>query len=118
MINQESQNIMKNSVKLKSKRIMIPEKLKAILWSKNIKTVDAEIDKIYIIHQILSYGGIDEIKLLLKIYSFKEIKNIFLDFPKKIYTKPVFLFVKNYLLKINKELDEKYYVKSFSKCIK
>jgi hypothetical protein len=109
---------MKNNIILKSKKIIVPEKLKAILWSKNIKTINPEIDKIYIIHQILSYGDIDEIKLLLKTYSLKEIKDIFLNFPKKIYTKPVFLFVKNYLLKINKELDEKYYVKSFSKCVK
>jgi hypothetical protein len=100
---------MKNNIILKSKKIIVPEKLKAILWSKNIKTINPEI---------LSYGDIDEIKLLLKTYSLKEIKDIFLNFPKKIYTKPVFLFVKNYLLKINKELDEKYYVKSFYKCVK
>ena len=109
---------MKNNIKLKSKEIILPEKLKAILWSKNIKALNPETDKVYIIHQVLSYGDIGEIKLLLKIYSLKEIKDIFLNFPKKIYTKPVFLFVKNYLLKINKELDEKYYVKSFSKCVK
>lgn len=108
---------MKNT-KLKNKEIILPEKLKAILWSKDINTLDPKTDKIYIIHQVLSYGDIDDIKLLLKIYTLKEIKNIFLNSPKKIYTKPIFLFVKNYLLKINKELEEKYYVKSFSKCIK
>lgn len=98
--------------------MIIPGKLKAILWSKNINTVDSEVDKVYIIHQVLSYGDIDEIKLLLKTYSLKEIKDVFLNFPKKIYTKPVFLFIKNYLLKINKQVDEKYYVKSYFRFIK
>jgi len=109
---------MKNNIKLKSKEIILPKKLKAIFWSKNFGTINPEVDKVYIIHQVLSYGGIDEIKLILKIYSLKEIKDIFSNFPKKIYTKPVFLFVKDYLLKINKELDEKYYVKAFSKYVK
>lgn len=98
--------------------MIIPGKLKAILWSKNINTIDSEVDKVYIIHQVLSYGDIDEIKLLLKTYSLKEIKDVFLNFPKKIYTKPVFLFIKNYLLKINKQVDEKYYVKSYFRFIK
>lgn len=109
---------MKNNTKLKNKEVILPEKLKVILWSKNIKTLNPETDKVYIIHQVLSYGDIDDIKLLSKIYTLKEIKNIFLNFPKKIYTRPIYLFVKNYLLKINKELGEKYYVKSFSKCVK
>jgi len=98
--------------------MIIPKKLKAILWSKNINAVDSEVDKVYVINQVLSYGDIDEIKLLLKTYSLNEIKHIFLNFPKKIYTKPIFLFVKDYLLKIDKQVDEKYYVKSYSKCIK
>ena len=109
---------MKNNTKLKNKEVILPEKLKVILWSKNIKTLNPETDKVYIIHQVLSYGDIDDIKLLSKIYTLKEMKNIFLNFPKKIYTRPIYLFVKNYLLKINKELGEKYYVKSFSKCVK
>jgi len=109
---------MKDKIKLKNREIDLLEKLKAILWSKNIKAIDSEVDKVYIIHQVLSYGDIDEIKLLLKIYSLEEVRDVFVNFPKKIYTKPVFLFIKNYLLKINKELDEKYYVKSFSRSIK
>src|SRR4030066_2161531 len=109
---------MKNNTKLKNKEVILPEKIKVILLSKNIKTLNPETDKVYIIHQVLSYGDIDDIKLLSKIYTLKEIKNIFLNFPKKIYTRPIYLFVKNYLLKINKELGEKYYVKSFSKCVK
>jgi len=102
---------------MKSKKMIIPGKLKAILWSKNINAIDPEVDKVYIIQQVLAYGDIDKIKLLLKTYSLNEIKYIFLNFPKKIYTKPIFLFVKDHLLKINKKVDEKYYVKSYHRCI-
>jgi len=56
----------------------------------------------------------DDIKIIQKIYSEKEIKNIFINFPKKIYTKPVFLFIKNFLLNINDELNEKDYIKNFT----
>ena len=100
---------------LKSKSKPIPVRLKPILWSKNIKSLDSENDKIYIIHQVLSYGSIEDIKLLLKIYSKNEIDNVFMNFPKKIYTRPVFLFLKDFLLKINLGLDENNYVKNFVK---
>ena len=103
---------------LKSKSKPIPVRLKPILWSKNIKSLDSENDKIYIIHQVLSYGSIEDIKLLLKIYSKNEIGNVFINFPKKIYTRPVFLFLKDFLLKINLGLDENSYVKNFVKSAK
>lgn len=101
------------SLKSKSKPIQVG--LKPILWSKNIKNLDSENDKIYIIHQVLSYGSIEDIKLLLKIYSKNEIRNVFVNFPKKIYTRPVFIFLKDFLLKINLQLDENNYVKNFVK---
>lgn len=111
-------NFFKGSIKPKGEKMAVARKLKAILWSKNINAIDSEVDRVYVIHQVLAYGDIDEIKLLLKTYSLEEIKDVFLNFPKKIYTKPVFLFIKNYLLKINKQIDEQYYVKSYSRHIK
>lgn len=102
----------------KSKLKPIPVRLKPILWSKNINNLDSENDKIYIIHQVLSYGSIEDIELLLKIYSMNEIRNVFVNFPKKIYTPAVFLFLKDFLLKINIQLDENNYVKNFGKSTK
>ena len=99
--------------KIETKKTVLPENLRGILWSKNINDVDLEIDKIYIIHQVLSFGDIEEIKWLFENYSIDEIKMVFINIPKRIYTRPVFLFVKDYILKINTELDEKKYVKSF-----
>ena len=99
--------------KIETKKTELPENLKGILWSRNINDIDIENDKIYIIHQAMSFGDIEEIKWLFKKYSLDEIKRVFINSPKRIYTKPVFLFVKDYILKINTEIDEKKYVKSF-----
>ena len=99
--------------KIETKKTILPENLKGILWSKNIDDIDLENDKIYIIHQVLFFGDIKEIKWLFKNYTLDEIKMVFINIPKRIYTRPVFLFVKEYILKINTGLDEKNYVKSF-----
>ena len=99
--------------KIETKKTVLPENLKGILWSKNIDDVDLENDKIYIIHQVLSFGDIEEIKWLFKKYTLDEIKMVFINVPKRIYTRPVFLFIKEYILKINTKLEEKNYVKSF-----
>jgi hypothetical protein len=96
-----------------NKKTVLPENLKGILWSKNINNINLENDKIYIIHQVLSFGDIEEIRWLFKKYSLDEIKMVFINIPKRIYTRPVFLFIKEYILKINTGLDEKKYVKSF-----
>lgn len=99
--------------KTENKKVLLPENLKGILWSKNINDLDLENDKIYIIHQILSFGDIDEIRWLFKNYSLDEVKTVFINTPKRIYTRSVFLFIKDFILKINTGLDEKKYVKSF-----
>lgn len=86
--------------------------LQGILWSKNIKNLNLERDKIYIIHQVLSYGNLQQIKWLFKIYGLKEIQRVFLKHPKKIYAAPVFYFVKNFILDLkNKKLNSQKYVK-------
>lgn len=93
------------------KSVKLPVLLQPLLWSKNINKLNSETDKIYIIHQILAYGSLQHIRLLKKIYSNEVIKNTFINFPKNVYTKPVFLFVKNFLLEINDKLNEKDYIK-------
>lgn len=93
------------------KSVKLPVLLQPLLWSKNINKLNNETDKIYIIHQILAYGSLQHIRLLKKIYPNEVIKNTFINFPKNVYTKPVFLFVKNFLLEINDKLNEKDYIK-------
>jgi hypothetical protein len=97
----------------------ISSKLQPILWSKNVKKLDLEKDKIYIIHQILSYGNLNQIKWLFRVYSKKEIRKIFVTFPKKIYHPAIFYFVKNFVLNLkNEKLDEKKYLKTSLRNIK
>lgn len=90
----------------------IPSTLQPFLWSKNVKKLNRETDKIYIIHQILSYGDLKELRQLFRIYDRAEIRKTFIRFPKRIYQPSVFFFVKNLILGLkNKKLKERDYVK-------
>lgn len=103
---------MKKILKSNSQKF-IPLELQPILWSKNVKDLDLEKDKNYIIHQILSYGNLKQIRWLFKVYKREEIKKVFLEFPKKIYQPAVFYFVKKFVLKLRKKkLKEEKYVKN------
>lgn len=46
----------------------LPASLQSILWSADIKQLDLTKDKIYIINQILSYGGLKELRWLFSNY--------------------------------------------------
>lgn len=84
-----------------------------ILWSKDIKNIDFKGDKIYIIHQVLSYGKIEQIKYLFEIYKPREIMDVFISHPKRIYSPAVFNFIKNFILGLkNKNLPLNKYVKT------
>ncbi|MGB9721418.1 MAG: DUF6922 domain-containing protein [bacterium] len=69
------------------------KKLCRLLWSANPNKVDFHKDRIYIIHQVLSWGEIEDLKLLFRIYGFDEVKKVFIKYPKKIYTFPSLKFV-------------------------
>ena len=91
----------------------IPKKLQPILWSVNVNHLDLNKDKEYIIHQVLIYGTLSEIKWLFDTYSKKDITKVFINSPSKNYPRVVFLFVKNFILKLrNKILNEEKYVTS------
>lgn len=57
----------------------------------------------------------DDIRLLSRLYSRDEIISIFKNYPKRIYTRPVFLYLRDFLLKIGPVLDEKDYVKNIAR---
>jgi len=76
--------------------------------------LNKEEDKIYIIHQILSYGDLKEVQQLFRFYDRKEIKKAFIECPKKIYQPAVFYFIKNFILNLkNEKLKEEDYVRTF-----
>lgn len=73
---------------------LLPASLQGVLWSADINTLDLQKNRIYIIHQILSYGTLEQIHWLIKTYSKKTIREVFLQQPMKIYTKKTFNFSK------------------------
>lgn len=92
----------------------VPAKLQGILWSKQVESIDLEQDKTYVIHQVLRYGTLDDIKWLMETYGEHVVKEEFLRRPQSIYSKPTLNFVKNVLLDLEKErVDESKYIQSF-----
>lgn len=93
----------------------IPKKLQPILWSTDVRLLDKEKHKAYIINQVLIYGTLDEINWLFDAYSKKEVARVFLTKPSKQYPKVVYYFIKNFILSLkDKTLDEQDYVTSIS----
>ncbi len=91
----------------------IPESLKGVLWSKDIRNIDLAKDKVYLINQVLMYGNLDHLRWLFRIYSKVEVTKIFLESPLPIYTKPAFKFINDFILGIRSGLpDPRRYVKS------
>ncbi len=91
----------------------IPKSFQPILWSMNVKNLDLEKNKVYIIHQVLAYGTLEEIRWLFKVYGQRTMRNIFLRYPQNIYSPPVLYLVKNIILGLkNIIISKKQYVKT------
>lgn len=92
----------------------IPATLQPILWSVDVNKLDIEKDKGYIIHQVLIYGDLHELKWLFQIYTKKIVVDVFLHHPAKMYPKETFRFIKDYILGLQGlTLDEQNYVTAF-----
>lgn len=90
----------------------IPGNFQGILWSRKVRELDLEKDKNYIIHQVLAYGNLEQVKWLFTVFPKKEIVQIFVKSPRKNYSPPAFNFVKNYLLGLkDKKINPEAYVK-------
>jgi len=90
-----------------------PKSLQSVLWSTSVDLLDIEKDKGYIIHQILVYGTMDELKWMFGVYGKESIKDIFVHHPTKMYTAKTYHFTKNFLLGLSKiDLDRENYVTS------
>lgn len=99
--------------------IKIPQRLQAVLWSTDVKLLDLEKDKGYIIHQIFSYGNLDDILWVIKTYSKKDIISTFTKIPFKDYRASRFNLIKNFLLGLrNFNLNEKLYIKNIPRDIR
>ncbi|MFH1561212.1 MAG: hypothetical protein ABID04_01370 [Patescibacteria group bacterium] len=86
---------------------------KDVLWSRKLDSLDTEKDKVYIVHQVLSYGSLSQIKKLIDLYSLKKTAQVFNLFPKKNYTPSAFNFISQFILNpYAKGADSKNYVKT------
>ena len=95
----------------------IPKKLQPVLWSTHVNLLDSERDKYYIIHQILSFGLLDEIIWVLNNYPKKTIIGIFKE-SFKDYRRQRFYLIKDAVLGLkNWHPDERYYVKNTPRII-
>ncbi len=91
----------------------LPNRLQSKLWSSQMKDLDIANDKHLITHRILSYGDLNDIRSLLKLYGLKDLQQIFLNKPMNLYTKSGLNFVKNFVLNIEKAvINESKYVKT------
>ena len=70
------------------------------------------------IHQILMFGGLKDINFLKKALGKTLVKDIFLHYPKKIYTNSALNFIKNFILSINTPLDEQKYLKNTPRSVR
>ncbi len=63
------------------------------------------------VHQILMFGKLSEIQSLKKTLGEQTIKELFVRFPKKIYTAAALNFIKNFILRLQTPIDEQQYLK-------
>lgn len=97
----------------------VPDWLQPMLWSSNIKHLNTVRDSAYIVHQLLAHGDIREFVWLFQTYSGARIAEVFTTYPYKDYTRPRYLFIKNYVLHLSKRvLNEQHYVKNTSRDIR
>lgn len=62
------------------------------------------------IHQILAFGSLYEIRALKRSVGGKTLKDLFLRYPKKIYTAQSLHFIKKFLLHIYSFVDDQKYL--------
>lgn len=85
---------------------------KQILWPVPTDCLDIDRDKIYIIHRILMNSkNLSQIAWLIRKYSKQIVASVFIQHPVKIYSRPAFYFMKNFVLSLSSTgLDEKNYI--------
>lgn len=97
----------------------IPKNFQGLLWSRSIEKLDIEKNKIYIIHQLLAYGTINEYLWLFKTYGLNKVREIFTAYPQKdYYSDDYFGFIKLKILLIQEDLDKQRYVKKYLRVLK
>lgn len=74
----------------------------------------AKLDNPETIHQVMSLGKINEIIEMEHELGMEKIRQAYLKYPKKIYSRPVFFFINKYIIKNQEPIDERKYIKNIS----
>ena len=91
----------------------IPKRLQPVLWSKSVDKLTLEGNKDYIVHQVLMYGDLEDIRWLFDTYSRREVAEVFTKHPKKMYTPSAFNFIRDIVLGLgNSKFEEDRYVRT------
>lgn len=86
----------------------LPEQFQRVLWSYHISKMDLKKDKKEIITQVLNYGAWEDLKLLFKIYTEKDIKKVIKNPRRGVWFKKVLNFWTTILnIRLKKEAWEK-----------
>jgi len=85
----------------------VPKSFAPLFWFLDCKELDLKKDKHLIIHQVLSYGTMDDLRELFKLYSFKTVQKEFKK-PKAGLYQPNVLAFCQYILKVKKLNKQKY----------
>ncbi|MFQ6050021.1 MAG: hypothetical protein ACE5J0_03255 [Candidatus Paceibacterales bacterium] len=89
-------------------KIKISKKMRWLFWSYDIASLDLEIDKEYIITQVLNYGTWEDLRWLFKAYPEKDIKEVVRNPRRGVWFKKVLNFWTTvFNIKIKKEVWEK-----------
>jgi negative regulator of genetic competence, sporulation and motility len=63
------------------------------------------------VHQILAFGTLEDIRSLKKAVGEAKIRELFINYPKKVYSRSLLEFVKKFILHIRNQVDEEKYLK-------
>jgi len=80
-----------------------------LFWFLDFKKLDAKRDRNLIVHQVLAYGSLEDIRKLLDFYGREKVREEFLEARKGLYDRAVLRLV-SLILKCPIE-DENYYIK-------
>lgn len=70
------------------------------------------------LHQVLIYGNLEDIKAMNIQLGQAYVRDTFLNYPKKAYTRASFNFISKFILKIENTVNEKLYLKDTPRYIR
>jgi len=92
----------------RNKMKKVPKQFQRVLWSYNINKMDLGEDKKEIITQVLNYGTWEDLKLLYKLYSEEEIKEVVKNPRRGVWFKKVLNFwITIFDIQLKKEIWDK-----------